>query len=192
MSPSDADAVRAVRQGNRDAFGEIVRRYQRPLFGLVLMVVRDAAGAEEVTQDAFVRAFANLDAYDERRPFYPWLATIGVRLAHNWLRSRGRIVRREGTTIDAAPEPERPATALHDLISDEQSRDVWSAVSSLPSGERTAVTLYYRDEMPVNDIARALGVTAGTIKTLLFRARKHLRQRVEQMAAKKDKKETQA
>ena len=67
MSPSDADVVSEIRQGNRDAFSEIVRRYQRPLFGLVLMVVRDAAGAEEVTQDAFVRAFAYLDAFDERR-----------------------------------------------------------------------------------------------------------------------------
>jgi len=186
VSPSDADVVRAVRQGDRDAFGEIVRRYQRPLFGLVLMVVRDAAGAEEVTQDAFVRAFANLDVYDERRPFYPWLATIGVRLSHNWLRSRGRVVRREGATIDEASEPERPATALHGLIADEQSREMWSAVSALPSGERTAVTLYYREEMPVRDIARTLGVTAGTIKTLLFRARKHLRQRVEHLASKRD------
>ena len=189
MSPSDADVVRAVREGSRDAFGEIVRRYQRPLFGLVLMVVRDPAGAEEVTQDAFVRAFANLDAYDERRPFYPWLATIGVRLAHNWLKSRGRVVRREGVPIDEATEPERPARALDDLIADEQSREMWSAVSSLPSGERTAVTLYYREEMPVSDIARTLGVTAGTIKTLLFRARKHLRQRVAHLATKR---ETQA
>ena len=189
MSPSDADAVREVRQGNRDAFSEVVRRYQRPLFGLVLMVVRDAAGAEEVTQDAFVRAFANLDVYDERRPFYPWLATIGVRLGHNWLRSHGRVVRREGTALDEASEPGRPASALDDLLADERSREMWSAVSSLPAGERTAVTLHYREEMPVRDIARTLGVTAGTIKTLLFRARKHLRQRVAQVATKR---ETQA
>ena len=183
MTPSDAEIVGAVRDGDRDAFGELVRRYQRQLFGLVLMVVRDPGGAEEVTQDAFVRAFAHLDVYDERRPFYPWLATIAVRLSHNWLRRHGRVVRREGTAIDDTREPERPATALQELIADEESRRVWTAVSALPSGERTAVTLYYRENIPVNDIARALGVTAGTIRTLLFRARRRLRQGVENVDA---------
>jgi RNA polymerase sigma-70 factor (ECF subfamily) len=181
VSDSDADVVRALRAGNRDAFAELVRRYQRQLFGLVLMVVRDAAGAEEVTQDAFVRAFANLHAYDDARPFYPWLATIGVRLAQNWLRRHGRMARREGASVDDGPEPERPATALRELIEGERSRELWSAVSSLPAGERTAVTLYYREDMPVNEIARTLGVTAGTIKTLLFRGRKRLRERMTTM-----------
>ena len=73
---------------------------------------------------------------------------------------------------------ERPQVVDAFAHADEENRHVWNAVSSLPSGERTAVTLYYRDEMPVSDIARALGVTAGTIKTLLFRARRHLRERM--------------
>jgi RNA polymerase sigma-70 factor (ECF subfamily) len=72
-------------------------------------------------------------------------------------------------------EPADCADALAALIADERGRRLWQAVSALPSGERTAVILYYRDELAVGDIARALGVTAGTIKTLLFRARRHLR-----------------
>ena len=71
------------------------------------------------------------------------------------------------------------ASALTALIADERSRRLWEAVAALSSGERTAVMLYYRDEMAVRDIARALGVTTGTIKTLLFRARRHLRERLE-------------
>lgn len=175
MSDSDRDVVRAVRRGDREAFARLVHSNQRRLFGLVLMMVRDRAGAEEVTQDAFVRAYAHLDRYDESRPFYPWLATIAVRLAQNWLRQHGRITRREGTALESAQEP---ATAVHPLaalIADERSRELWQAVAGLSSGERTAVLLYYRDEMAVRDIARALGVTTGTIKTLLFRARHHLR-----------------
>ena len=65
-------------------------RYQGRLFGLVLMMVRQPAGAEEVTQDAFVRAYTHLHHYDDQRPFYPWLASIAVRLAQNWLRQHGR------------------------------------------------------------------------------------------------------
>lgn len=71
------------------------------------------------------------------------------------------------------------APALTMLIANERDRRLWQAVAALSSGERTAVILYYRDEMPVRDIAGALGVTTGTIKTLLFRARRHLRGRLD-------------
>ena len=80
----------AAREGDRHAFDQLVTLFQRQLFGLSLMMVRDPGGAEEVTQDAFVRAFIQLDCYDERRPFYPWIATIAVRLAQTWLRKHGR------------------------------------------------------------------------------------------------------
>jgi RNA polymerase sigma-70 factor (ECF subfamily) len=142
------------------------------------MMVRQPAAAEEVTQDAFVRAYTRINSYDIQRPFYPWLASIAVRLAQNWLRAHGRVLRREGTELESAPEPEVAADALDQLIADERSRRLWQQVAKLCSGERTAVLLYYRDELPVRDIARALAVTTGTVKTLLFRARRRLRERV--------------
>jgi len=178
VNASEADVVQDVRHGNRDAFGRLVRTHQSRLFGLVMMMVRDRSGAEEVTQDAFVRAFTHLAHYDERRPFYPWLASIAVRLAQNWLVARVRTVRREGTGLESAPEPGADPGALSGLVADERRRELWNAVASLSSGERTAVMLFYRDEMAVADVARALGVTTGTIKTLLFRARRHLRERL--------------
>jgi len=161
-----------------DAFGRLVQTHQARLFGLVLMVVRNRTAAEEVTQDAFVRAFTHIRQYDASRPFYPWLAAIAVRLAHNWLVRHGRTVRREGTAIDETIEPSAPAPVMLELISNERSRALWEAVAALPSGQRMAVILYYRDELAIPDIARALGVTTGTIKTLLFRARRRLRERL--------------
>lgn len=179
MNRPDAEVVRATRCGDHEAFAEIVDSYQRRLFGLVLMMVREAAGAEEVTQDAFVRAYTHLDTYDDRRPFYPWLAAIAVRLAQNWLRAHGRTVRREGTALEDVVEPGGHPLALTSLIDGERTTGLWAAVAALSSGERTAVLLYYRDQLPVRDIAHALGVTTGTIKTLLFRARRHLRERLQ-------------
>lgn len=170
-------AVLAVRRGDRDAYAAIVRLYERRVFGLALMMTRDAAGAEEVAQDALVRAFVHLDAYDLRRPFYPWLSTIAVRLAQNWLVRRTRTGR-ERTGLesnDAAVETPDPLVAL---IDDEQDRTLWQAVSALPSGERTAVILHYRQGLSVSEIATALGVTAGTVKTQLFRARRNLRMKL--------------
>jgi RNA polymerase sigma-70 factor, ECF subfamily len=180
-------AVHAVREGDRPAFAIIIESLQRRLFGLALMMTRDPAGAEEVVQDAFVRAFNHLEAYDARRPFYPWLSTIAVRLAQNWLIQRARLRSREGTEL----EPEHDAASaevnpLEELIEDERDRRLWEAVSSLPSGERTAVILYYRQEMSVGEIASAIGVTTGTIKTLLFRGRQRLRRELGDLLPEKD------
>ncbi len=178
MNDADRDAVRAIRGGDRDALAQLVQRYQGRLFGLMTMMVRNPVAAEELAQDAFVRAYTHLDHYDERRPFYPWLATIAVRLAQNWLQHRARLEQREGVALDDAREPAAAAAALNTMIADDRSRRVWQVVAGLPSAERTAVLLYYREELPVSDIARTLGVTSGTIKTLLFRARRHLRERL--------------
>jgi RNA polymerase sigma-70 factor (ECF subfamily) len=174
-TPAVRAAVRAVRDGDREAFGRLMDLYQRRLFGLTLMMVRDPEGAEEVTQDAFIRAFTRLDLYDEYRPFYPWLATIAVRLAQNWLRRHNRMSVREGAQIDPECEPALTTDPLEKLIADERGRQLWRSVAALSSGERTAVTLHYRQEMKVSEVAHALGVTSGTVKTLLFRARRKLR-----------------
>ncbi len=168
------EAVRAVRHGDRDAFARIVALYQRRLFGLALMITRDPSAAEEVAQDAFVRAYVHLDAYQPGRPFYPWLSTIAVRLAQNRLVRQARIGAREGAELpEEAAAP--PTDALLDLIAGEDDRALWRSVGALSSGERTAVILHYRQEMSVAEIASALGVSGGTIKTLLFRARRKLR-----------------
>jgi RNA polymerase sigma-70 factor (ECF subfamily) len=168
--------VKAVRSGDRDAYARIVDLYQRRLFGLTYMMTRDAAGAEEVAQDTFVRAYNHLHAYDLHRPFYPWLAAIGVRLAQNWLVRRARLTSREGTALDPDRDPAAGEDdALSRMMTDERKRELWQAVASLPSGERTAVLLFYKQGLNVGEAAHAVGVADGTIKTLLFRARKRLR-----------------
>lgn len=171
-------AVRAVRNGDREAFRQLVLLYQKRLFGLAAMMTRHTAGAEEVTQDAFVNAYTHLDRYDERRPFYPWLATIAVRLAQTWLRQHTRLAIREGAGLDTIAESQQPtvqSSPQSTLIADETRRNLWQSVEKLSLGERTVVLLYYRQDMTVNAIAGELGVTAGTVKTLLFRARQRLR-----------------
>ena len=182
MSGHEADdaavaaAIRAVRAGDRDAFAAIVARFQRRMFGLALMITRHPAAAEEIAQDALVRAYERLHLYDDRMPFGPWMSTITARLAHNWLVTRARRTAREGPPVD----PEIDAAAggsdpLEELIADEEERELWRAVAALPSGQRTAVMLHYRQGLRVREVATVLGVTAGTVKTLLFRARQRLR-----------------
>lgn len=168
------DLAAAAQGGDRHAFDQLVLLYQKRLYGLAMMMVRNAHGAEDVTQDAFIRAFTNLHLYDIRRPFYPWLATIGVRLAQNWLRSHSLRSSREGSPVEEEPAA-GVQNPLNGMMAHEDARGLWQLVEDLPSGERTAVFLFYRQEMKVADIARTLGVTGGTVKTMLFRARKKLR-----------------
>jgi len=170
------DIVQRVRAGDVDAFGQIVKGYERRVFALAVMILRNREGADDVTQDAFVRAFERLDLYDVRRPFYPWLATITIRLSRNWLARHSPGARRE-----TAIQPESSAyasaasAALDVLVAEDEGRHLWRLVERLPLGERTAVVLHYRQELSVSEVASAIGVTAGTVKTLLFRARQHLR-----------------
>jgi RNA polymerase sigma-70 factor (ECF subfamily) len=149
---------------------------QRVRAGDAVMILRNREGADDVTQEAFVRAFEHLDLYDVRRPFYPWLATITVRLSRNWLARHSPVARRE-TPI----QPESSAfasaapAALDVLVAEDEGRHIWRLVERLPLGERTTVVLHYRQELSVSEVASAIGVTVGTVKTLLFRARQHLR-----------------
>jgi RNA polymerase sigma-70 factor (ECF subfamily) len=178
VTPDDdgiAASIRAVRRGDADAYGAVVERFERRLFGLLLMVTRDPGAAEEIAQDAFVRAFMKLDAYDASRPFYPWLSTIAVRLAQNWLVGRTRRAAVQAGLADDHPLEDRDAVdALDRLLTDERDRQLWRAVAQLSSGQRTAALLFYRQGLSIDEVAAALGVSGGTVKTLLFRARQRL------------------
>ena len=170
-----ADIVQRVRAGDVDAFGQIVKGYERRVFALAVMILRNREGADDVTQDAFVRAFERLDLYDVRRPFYPWLATITVRLSRNWLVRHSPGARRETPIQPESSAYASAPAALDVLVAEDEGRHLWRLVERLPLGERTAVVLHYRQELSVSEVASAIGVTAGTVKTLLFRARQHLR-----------------
>ena len=176
---ADSACVRRVLNGERDAYNEIVSRYQNRLFALLLMMMRDRFGAEEVTQDTFLRAYTNLRSYDLKRPLYPWLATIAVRLAINWINRTGARQQRSASDLDITKLPTPVPSPAEALEKHQVERDLWDHVASLPQGERTAVLMFYKQELSVSDIAGILGVTQGTIKTFLHRGRSHLRTRIE-------------
>jgi RNA polymerase sigma-70 factor (ECF subfamily) len=175
----DIACVRRVLDGEQYGYEEIVRRYQNRVFSLLLMMLRDRSGAEEVTQDTFMRAYSNLHKYDLQRPLYPWLATIAARLGINWINRAGARQSHRGSEVDIA---EVPASTPHPADQVEQGQaqqQLWDKVASLPQGERTAVLLFYKQELQVTEIAAILGVTTGTVKTLLHRGRAHLKAQLE-------------
>ncbi len=163
--------VRA-RQGDLSAFEEVVRRYQRRVYGTALRIVRCHEVADDVSQEAFVRAWRSLDRFDTARPFGPWVCRIAANLALNHVRSpRGR----EETLPEEQAEPRSEAAdPLESLLDDEGRRVLDEALSELPAEQRAVFVLRAFEELSYAEIAETLGLQPGTVMSRLFRARDRL------------------
>jgi RNA polymerase sigma-70 factor (ECF subfamily) len=157
--------VRGAQAGSASDFEALFRAHWPRAYRAAYLVVHDAAGAEDVAQEAFLAAVRALDRFDNRRPFGPWLHRIVVNRAIDW--ARARALRREvgaGESIDDLPAGEQgdPARPLPD--------DVVSALASLSPDHRAVVVLRYVLEYTPGEIARMLELPRGTVNSRLRRA----------------------
>jgi RNA polymerase sigma-70 factor (ECF subfamily) len=175
----ETQLVSDARSGDLGAFEELVRIHQSTAIRLAYLLVRDHGEAEEVAQDAFVKAFRALDRFREGSPFRPWLLTIVRNEAANRRRSRGRRrrlalrVSAEPVSGDAAPSPETV------VIDEERARTVLAAVDGLPDRYRLVVSLRYLLGLSEAETAAVLGVATGTVKSRTSRALGRLRNLIE-------------
>lgn len=172
-------------KGEPNAFNAVVARYRPQAFTLILMMTRDKAAAEDLTQEAFLRAFRKLAAFDRDKPFYPWLAAISVRLTLNWInrvRPRQEQVK-DDAELDLVDENQH--SLLESLENDQRKQRLWGSVAKLPSREKLAVMMFYKQQLKVGEIALILGVTGGTVKTFLHRGRSHLKAQLGSVEATK-------
>jgi RNA polymerase sigma-70 factor (ECF subfamily) len=176
-APTSADAdlaaVERVLAGDTSAFEDIVRRWQAPLVNMAWRYCRDRGRAEQMAQDAFVRAWRGLAHWRRESSFSSWLFA----LAANVYRSELKRFPAETLPLDAAPEPSRPASQHHETEKRERHEAVRRAVLALPPRYREPVILFYFHEMDLAATARGLGLPEGTLKARLSRARALLRQR---------------
>ncbi|HZZ40619.1 MAG TPA: sigma-70 family RNA polymerase sigma factor [Acidobacteriaceae bacterium] len=168
---TDEAAIARVLAGDPSAFEAIVRRWQTPLVNLAWRFCRDRTRAEEMAQEAFLRAWRNLAQFRGESAFSTWLFS----LAANLYRTELRRMPATPLSLDDIAEP--PDPRLASLALEETSRDeaVRRAVLALPPKYRDAILLFYFHEQDVPATARTLKVPEGTVKARLFRARKLLR-----------------
>ena len=175
---ADQALVERVQAGDQQAFGLLVAKYQRKLMRLVMRLVRDPAEAEDVTQEAFIKAYRALPGFRGESAFYTWLYRIGVNAAKNWLIANRR--RAPTTTVVDSDEAEGydGGELLHDTDTPERllmSRQIADAVNSamerLPDDLRTAITLREIDGLSYDEIANAMNCPIGTVRSRIFRAR---------------------
>jgi RNA polymerase sigma-70 factor (ECF subfamily) len=180
VSASDDQAdVQRVLAGDVSAYEGIVRRWQGPLINLAYRFCHDRGRAEEMAQEAFLRAYRALAQWRRDAVFSTWLFA----LATNLYRSEIRRIPARSVSLDDIAEPQDGCASDGGLEDRDQDRAVRRAVLALPAKYREALILFYFHEMDVNSAAQSLGLPEGTVKARLSRGREILRGKLPHLLA---------
>ena len=188
MARSDVQLMLDVKSGDDSSFELLLRRYRAPVVNFLYRMVRDAAAAEDLAQEVFLRVYRARGQYLPTAKFTTWMFRIAMNLALNALRD-GRYRKMEVSIDQSAVaysgdgESEQPALEIADrqasieleLIRRDRADLIRRAVESLPEKQRAAVLLHKYQEMDYDEIARVLGCSESALKSLLFRAYETLR-----------------
>lgn len=165
----DGELAGRARHGDADAFAELVRRHEASAIRIASLIC-GSAHAEDATQEAFVRAYRSLHRFDTEREFRPWFIRILTNVAKNAVRSERRYldVTLRAPRFEATEDPDTVAAA-------EQRAIVLHALLALPERDRLILACRWFEEMSEKDIALALDIKPGTVKSRLSRAMDRLR-----------------
>ena len=168
--PADEQLAGAAQGGCRDSFSQLVRRYQVPLVHFIQNRTGNQAEAEDLVQDAFLRAYQNIDRYEPKWRFSTWLYTIAYRLAvSHHRRKRPDATSEFGHMESGGAGPHEKASE------DEQNSRLWTLARQLLSDvQYTIVWMHYVDQVPLNEVAKVIGKSPVSVRAALFRARKKL------------------
>jgi RNA polymerase sigma-70 factor (ECF subfamily) len=172
----DAGLVSRIRCGDLDAFELLYRKYSSRLYRTALAITGDRGGAEEILQDAFVRAYGAIDRADGSVSLSPWLHRIVVNLSCNWVRSNRRRLLSLDTWLDRLVVP--AASPEHSAESIELGEIVREALSGLGVNQRAVLVLFYVLGFSLSEIACILDCPVGTVKSRLHYACKALRKKL--------------
>jgi RNA polymerase sigma-70 factor (ECF subfamily) len=180
---SDEQLVRHCLAGDQLACGRLVARHARMAGTVIWRAVRDHALVEDLCQETFLRAFRSLEGFDGRSRLSTWICSIAHRVALDDLRRQGRRpqfsaadLNEEGGLVDSADES--AVDPLAQVISDEEAARVQAALDTLPDRYRLPLVYVALQELGYEDIAMILGIPVGTVKTLVFRGKALLRERL--------------
>lgn len=182
---NERELVRAARNGDADAFGKLVVRYQRRIYALVRRMTGDHGLADDLAQEAFIKAWRNIRKYRGRSAFYTWLYRIAMNTALTRLKQQKRLPYSGVESLENIPHP-RPVPFLSGIPEDgadrlrrkELDRALEKALQGLSFRHREVVEMHVLDEISHREIARALKVSEGTVRSRLHYARKQLKKRL--------------
>ena len=174
----DQQLVERAQRGDKRAFELLVAKYQRKLGRLLSRLIRDPAEVEDVTQEAFIKAYRALPSFRGESAFYTWLYRIGINTAKNYLVAMGRRAptstgfdHEEAEGFEDAEQLRDTATPENELIGKQIAATVNRAMEQLPEDLRTAITLREIEGLSYEEIAAAMDCPIGTVRSRIFRAR---------------------
>lgn len=177
---SDIELISKTMTGDQSAYAELIKRHQRFVFTLAIRFTKNREDAEEVAQDCFVKAFRSLGSFKKESKFSTWLYTIVYTTAMTSLRKKRpdtASIDDEATHIQIENTP-----SSYDVNNAEnRSRSFYlnQAIGQLSADDATIITLFYKGEQSLEEIAQTLGIEANSVKVKLFRARQRLKETLE-------------
>ena len=177
---TEMEIVESVRKGRREGQTEMVGRYAERIFAMIVRQVPDVMDAQELMQDAFMRAFDHIDSYDPRKAsLSTWLCRIAYRLTLDFLkRRRPMIVSIEDTKVWQTDISDEVLEAELSTGREERIERLQEVIDDLPDDERMLLTLYYFEDRPLTEIAYITGIEAKPLANRLYRTRKKLFQKL--------------
>lgn len=186
MSAKKADAilVRKVQQGDNAAFDVLVRKYQHKILKLVMRYIRDPSEAEDVTQEAFLKAYRALPKFRGDSAFYTWIYRIAINTAKNFLVAAKRrpldynLDLQDSEQYDMQARLKNIDSPERMMLTEEIRSTVNRAIDKLPEDLRTAIILREMEGMSYEEIAQAMECPVGTVRSRIFRAREAIDKRL--------------
>ena len=184
----DQQLVERVQNGDKQAFDMLVLKYQSRVMSLVQRLIRDHHEAQDIVQEAFIKAYRALPRFRGDSAFYTWLYRIAVNTAKNHLASKGRRPAIEGVELEEAeivgiPKLQDNETPEHQLLRDELQQVVFGAINNLPDDLKTAITLREFDGLSYEEIAHIMDCPVGTVRSRIFRAREAIDKQITALRA---------
>jgi RNA polymerase sigma-70 factor (ECF subfamily) len=191
----DQQLVERAQRGDKKAFELLVVKYQRKLARLLSRFIRDSSEVEDVTQEAFIKAYRALPSFRGDSAFYTWLYRIGINTAKNYLVSLGRraptvtgVDSEEAEGIEEGDQLRDLNTPENQMMSRQLADTVNQSLRELPEELRTAITLREIDGMSYEEIAQIMNCPIGTVRSRIFRAREAIAERLRpQLGTPKDR-----
>ena len=179
---TETEKIDAVSRGQREGQTEMVRRYAERVFAMIVRQVTDVMDAQELMQDAFLRAFAHIDSYDSHKAsLSTWLCRIAYRLTLDFLKRRHPVI--VSIEDDRAWQTDIGDEQLEEELSsgrEENIERLQMLIDQLPDEERLLLTLYYFEDRPLTEIAYITGIEAKPLANRLYRTRKKLYKQLKQ------------
>ena len=174
MAPSsEKELIEQVQKGDLEAYGEIVRAYQNSVFNVCLRVLGNIQEAEDLAQEAFLRAYRNIAHYDLSRPFGPWMRVLAANLCCNHLKkARLECAPLEDEREVLPDDPHRSPEFLLELSQEHQ--DLYRQIWQLPESQRIALELRHFQGLSYQEMAAILNLPLNTVRSHLYRARHKL------------------